>query len=139
MMTVFEVVKNTREVKNLTDITNGVTLQQDSYFPEIIDSFDTLEEAETELSKYTSEIDELSGGNGKFYTVTEYYVQENTYDDDGEWRDGGDIWAFAPFKISIVSKSDYQTIGTFDNIEEALDAADNYANTYDDEWFISFN
>lgn len=29
-----------------------------------------------------------------YYLVEEYYVEENTYDENGEWVSGGDIWGF---------------------------------------------
>ena len=94
-----------------------------------------MEEAKKALAEYKSSIDELSGATGRYYAVTEYYVQENVYDDEDEWRDGGDVWEFAPFKIEVVSKLGYDTIGTFDNMEDALDAAANNA----DDCFLSFN
>jgi hypothetical protein len=38
----------------------------------------------------------LSGHDGKrYYLVTEYMVEENDYDDEGEWCGGGDDWAFS--------------------------------------------
>lgn len=135
MKTLYEIIKNTREVKKPKEITSGVTLAQDDYSPEIIKSFDTKKDAIKELEKYASKIDELSGSNGKFYSVTEYYIQENIYDDEDEWRDGGNIWAFAPFKISLVSKPEYETINIFDNMEDALNAL----NEHNGDCYLSFN
>ena len=30
--------------------------------------------------------------------VTEYYVEENEYDEDNEWISGGDIWEISEIK-----------------------------------------
>ena len=137
MKTLFEIIKNTTEVKKAMakEIKSGITLEQDNCSPEVIKSFDTLEEAKKALLEYKSSIDELSGSTGKYYSVTEYYVQENIYDDEDEWRDGGDVWEYAPFHIEVVIKPGYDTIGTFDNIEDALEAAANS----EDDCFLSFN
>lgn len=131
MKTLFEVIKNTREIKKAEQIKCGITLSADNQYPETIKSFNTLEDAKIELKKYQSQIFKGSG----FYEITEYYVQENVYDEDDEWIDGGDVWEFAPFKISLVSKPEYETIGTFDNMEDALIAK----NEYDGDCYISFN
>ena len=67
--------------------------------PEIIGSFCTLDSALDALKKYKSSVELTQGYASKFYTVTEYYVEENHYDEDGEWFGGGDIWAYADMTI----------------------------------------
>lgn len=47
------------------------------------------------MQKYESEVVKLGGGAGTVYRVTEYYVQENEYDKDGDWISGGDVWEFS--------------------------------------------
>lgn len=41
----------------------------------------------------------------RYYEVTEYYVEENTYDQDGENVKGGDIWG-----ISNITSDDMENI-----------------------------
>ena len=40
-------------------------------------------------------ITKFGSSGGVFFKVTEYYIEENEYDDDGEWISGGDIWKFS--------------------------------------------
>lgn len=96
----FELIRNTVEIPFIkkSTIKEGVTLANEcDQYPEIIKSFSTMEEANEELKKYKSTIQELSSGGGKYYLVEEFYVEENTYDDDGDWLDGGNVWAFSKF------------------------------------------
>ena len=93
----FEIKKNTIEIayKKRKEITEGCTLTQSDQEPEVIKSFESKEDALRELNKYQSEIQIHYGNAGKFYSVTEYYVEENEYDEDGEWIGGGDVWEFS--------------------------------------------
>lgn len=93
----YELRKNTREIsyKERNEITEGCTLNQMDQEPEIIESFDSKEEALKKLENKESEICQLSGGAGAYYSVTEYYVEENEYDEDGEWVEGGDVYGFS--------------------------------------------
>lgn len=61
----------------------------------MIKPFENKEDALRELKKYQSEIRTIYGNAGKGYSVTEYYVEENEYDEDGEWIGGGDVWEFS--------------------------------------------
>ena len=94
----FEIVKNTIEVKKGTEYRQGITqnveLNRDQY-PEILESFNTLEEAKTALKKYNSEVEDYS----TYLMITEYFIQENQYDEDGDWEAGGDVWEYAPLDI----------------------------------------
>ena len=134
----FELKANTIEVKySIRDeIKEGITTTEDDRDDKVIASFDNLEDAKAELSKYDSSIRELSGGAGKYYEVREYYIEENIYDDDGEWIDGGDIWDFSKFKIELVEKPSYNVIATFDNMKAAEAAYNNYNG--DEEVYLSF-
>lgn len=134
----FEIRKNSIEVswKNRKEIKEGVTLTADDQYPEVVVSFDTLEEAKVELQKYKSSIRELSGGAGKYYLVEEYYIEENSYDEDGDWVEGGDVWEFSKIIIELVEKPSYETLATFDNMEDAEEASSNYDG--DNEVYLSF-
>ena len=134
----FELRKNSIEVswKNRKTIKEGITTTQDDQYPEIVKSFDNLEDAKNELQKYKSNIRELSGGAGKYYLIEEYYIEENTYDKDGEWLEGGDILEFSKIIIELVEKPSYDTLATFDNMEEAEEAYNDYEG--ENEVYLSF-
>lgn len=91
----FEIIENIREIKTLKDVHEGCTTESTDQYPNTIASFETLEEAREELKKYQSEACYCQGFACGFYKVTEYYIEENEYNDDGEWIGGGDIWDFA--------------------------------------------
>lgn len=97
VMKKFDLTKQTVEVlcKNKEQIEPGVVFNRNDWFPEIIMSFEDKEDALTELKKYKSEIVKLSGSLGAYYSVTEYYVQENTYDEDGKLFEESDVWEFS--------------------------------------------
>ena len=90
--------------------------------PEKIGEFESLEKAEEELTKYETEISE-SGG---LFSVTEYMIQENEYDDEDEWIDGGDVWSFSKMEIEIVDNETLELIGTAKSYEEAEKIAEDY-------------
>lgn len=92
----YELMKNDIEInrRDKDRIAPGCTLDQGDCDPELIKSFDSKEEALEELKKYKSDIRELKGRLGTYYQVTEYYVEENTYDEDG-FVEGGGIWEFS--------------------------------------------
>ena len=68
--------------------------------PELIGSFEDKEEALAELRKYESDIRTFRTAIGTMYLVTEFYVEENTYDDDGDFIEGGDIWDYSQMDLS---------------------------------------
>ena len=90
--------------------------------PERLGEFESLEKAEEELAKYETEISE-SGG---LFSVTEYMIQENEYDDEDEWIDGGDVWRFSKMEIEIVDNETLELIRTAENYEEAEKIAEDY-------------
>lgn len=88
----FELKKNTVEVKP-NDLKEGCAAVDDmNADPEIIKSFDNKEEALEELKKYKTEVHKFPSPIGSMYSVTEYYIQEVEYDEDGDWISGGDVW-----------------------------------------------
>ena len=90
--------------------------------PERVGEFESLEKAEEELTKYETEISE-SGG---LFSVTEYMIQENEYDDEDEWISGGDVWSFSKMEIEIVDNETLELIGTAKSYEEAEKIAEDY-------------
>ena len=77
----FEIVKTTAEIswKERNEIKEGCTMYDVD--PEKIASFGTKEEAEKELKKYKTDV----CASGSLFTVEEFSIQENEYDEDGEW------------------------------------------------------
>ena len=63
---------------------------------EWMNAYDTKEEALEALSWYKNSYTLYSGGAaGSFFDVIEFAVEENEYDDDGEFVAGGDVLEFA--------------------------------------------
>ena len=121
----FEIVMRRAEIswKNRKSIKEGCTTDGE---PELIKSFDTLEEAKEELRKFQTSIRKLSNGSLSYFEIEEYMVEENDYDEDGEWESGGDIWEITKMHIEVNEKPSYETVATFDNYAEA----ENYINKY---------
>lgn len=63
---------------------------------------------------------------GSLFTVEEFSIQENEYDEDDEWIGGGDIWKFTPMEIFVVDKETRKTIAKVETYEEAEEAAEEY-------------
>lgn len=117
----YEVKENTIEVnyKNRKNIKAGVSLESENQEPITIASCETLEEAQEELKKLKTDIKE-NHYNTTFYTVTEYYIEENEYDEDGDWVTGGDIYDFSEMNIDVVECETRKHLGTFHDFESAL-------------------
>lgn len=100
----YELIERTAEIKDKGAIKPGCTvdvaLSTPGYDDEpiTIKSFASLEEAKEELAHYKTSVRKMSGHDGKrYYLVTEYMIEENEYDNDGEWISGGDDWAFSRY------------------------------------------
>lgn len=121
----YEVKENTIEVnyKNRKSIKAGVSLESENQDPVTIVSCETLEEAQEELKKLKTDIKE-NHYNTTFYTVTEYYIEENEYDEDGDWVTGGDIYDFSEMNIDVVECETRKHLGTFHDFESALKFAE---------------
>lgn len=112
----YEIVKREIEIRNKSTIQPGCTVdipvammakgRSYSEDPETLNSFDSLDEAEEALADFTSDIRELSDAVGRYYLVTEYMIEENEYDDNGEWCGGGDDIAFSRMPTLDEDKKD---------------------------------
>lgn len=114
----YEVIENVCEVayKDRYSIKRGVTADQDDQPGKtVVKSFDTKEEALAELKKLNSDVTRRSG----YFDIVEYYVEENDYDEEGEWISGGDIWEFSPFRIGVTDSEKLETIAVFDDYKDA--------------------
>ena len=93
--TFYELRWETIEVYSTKNIRQGIVASQNGDTdPQIIKTFDTKEEALTALNAYHTEIRELSH-HRRYWEVKEYYIEENTYDQDGEYVKGGDVWGIS--------------------------------------------
>ena len=91
----FELVAKRVEI-SYTDkakIKEGCTIYSE---PDMIASFDTMEEALQALSKHQTSIRELNNAV-PYYLVEEYMIEVNEYDEDGEWT-SGDVLAISPME-----------------------------------------
>ena len=125
-MAEFNLIKSNIEITYAKrgNIVAGCTLNQDDLEVETVKSFDSKKEAIQELQKYKTEIRELSGSAGKYFSVIEYYVED----------DDGNIWEFSKMEITVTGKQSYNTEDVFSSYAEAEQALDAL-----DDGFISFN
>lgn len=133
----FKLMENTREIsyKDRLEIKAGCALDQADQEPAAIKAFGSKAEALEVLKEYKTEIRELSGSAGSYYSVTEYYIQESELDDEGDLL-SCDIWGFSRIEIELVEKPSYSIIGTFGSYEEAEKAYNDYEG--ENEVYITF-
>lgn len=127
----FDIIKNSVEVsfKERRNIREGISVNRDDYAEEVEKTFKSVEDALLELQNHKTEIKE----GGGVYNIVEYYVQENKYDMDGELLENGDILEFSKMEISVVEQPTYNTVGVFDNFEDAIKKCNEL-----EEGFLSF-
>ena len=90
----YEIKKNNGQFREENEAVEGRTLQQRDQEPEVLEVFDTLEEAREALKKYKGSVEHVRNVV-PFYPVTEFYIEQNEYDENREWISGGDVWDFA--------------------------------------------
>lgn len=134
----YEILRKDVEIKfaDRKNINCGCAVGALDVVPETIKSFDTLEEAEKELSKYNTRIWKLSNSGGAYFAVSEYYIESNEYDSDGLFVDSDGIKKVSDMKIEVIEKSSYKTAFTCSAYEEAEKFISDYAG--DNELFMSF-
>lgn len=134
--TVYNLMKDSVEIdyKRRAQIAEGVAVDSECG-AEIVKTFATETEALKALNEYSTEVRELSSSAGAYYLVTEYYIEEAIYDDEGEWIDGGDVIAHTPLKVAVYDDETDEVIGTFNNYRDAERAANECTNCTD----IKFN
>lgn len=126
-MTKYELFKLNNEIswKNRYGILPGCSIDLNgSQDPEKIEEFQTKEEALEALKKYSTSVGEVSG----FFLITEYYVSEIEYDDDGDFLNE-DILKYSKMNIEVIEKPSYNVLASFDNYKDAED----FKNSYDGE------
>lgn len=123
----YEIMKKSIEVgyKDRKSIAQGITSEDEWADSELVERFDTLEEAREKLKDYKTSIKELSGSAGKYYLVEEYYIEYNEYE-DGEVTNAGDIYDYSNMIIEVVENSKYNILGTYNNFESAEKAMEEF-------------
>ena len=131
----FDVKRNTIEIscKDRMDIKPGCALDSIDSDPEIMESFDTKEAAIEALKKYSTDISTFSSPKGQVFAITEYYIEENEYDEDGDPITCNGVWEESKMEI-ILEDENGNIIDAFDNYADAEAAY----NKYDDECKIRF-
>ena len=122
----YEIIERIREIKwkDRMDIEEGCTsLEPDQ---ELIKSFDSLEEAKEELKKYKTDISKFSAASMRYFAVTEYCIEENEYDEDGELESEGSVWEYSEMRIEVVEKGTYDTLAVCNSYREAEEKANQY-------------
>lgn len=131
----FEIKKDNIEIKykDRDQIKPGCTLDNMNSNPEILETYETKEEAIEALRKYKTEISKFSYSAGMMFDITEYYVEENVYDDDGEPESCNGVWDESKMEI-FLKNEDRDVIDTFDNYADAEAAY----NAYNGECSVEF-
>lgn len=134
----YEILRKDVEIKfaDKKNINCGCAVGALDVVPETIKSFDTLEDAEKELSKYNTHIWKLSNSGGAYFAVSEYYIESNEYDSDGLFVDSDGVKKVSDMKIEVIEKSSYKTVFTCSAYEEAEKFISDYSG--DNELFMSF-
>lgn len=129
----YEIIKAQKEIayKNRKSIKQGCTL--DGYGMQLVNSFGSLKNAKAAFKTLKSDI---WWDNGNLYLITEYALQCNEYDADGDFIAGGDILEISEMKIDVVNSETFETMASFDNM---IDAESFYDDNIDDtEMYFSF-
>lgn len=95
--TLYEIMKASREIKlkNKKEIVEGCTTKVDDLnVKPTNERFDTEQEAMDFLARMKSEV-RFYESTIPYYEVTEYFVEQNTYDEDDTWVSGGDICGYS--------------------------------------------
>lgn len=122
--TKFEVFQNivAFNTSDKYDICLGCTYHHANSIPKLIGVFADKDCALNALSKYKTIIEKC----GESYVVTEYYLEENVYE-NGILIDTVDF-KFSKMEIEVVTMPDYKIIGVYNNFKEAEQERNRYGN-----------
>lgn len=92
----FEIIKECAQFDHEDEVCEGCTLNADGdHDPEIVESFESLEEAKEAFKNYrTKVIHQKTIINKDIWNVTEFYIEENWYE-NGELTELGDVYDFS--------------------------------------------
>ena len=116
----YEIKKKCAEIpyKERNNIVQGITFGNEWGEDELIESFDSIEDARKKLDEYVTSIKEMSGNAGIYFLVEEYYIEYNEYY-DGKIINSGDVYDYSKMAIEVNKKPGYETVATYDNWEDA--------------------
>lgn len=80
----YEIIEKTIEVKNADRMSIAQFVAADAENPTTVETFNTMDEARAAFAKYSTQIRKFSTAVGAVYEVTEYNLEENDYNEDGE-------------------------------------------------------
>lgn len=92
----FELKTDTAEIKGRIQDYHAGDAYTKMNEAETLSSFDTVDEALKALSEYECSAYKFSSVGRPMLKVTEYWVEENEYDLDGEPKNGSSVVSFAP-------------------------------------------
>lgn len=117
----YEIKKKCAEIpyKERNNIVQGITFGNEWGEDELIESFDSIEDARKKLNEYITSIREMSGNAGTYYLVEEYYIEYNEYY-DGKIINSGDVYDYSKMVIEVNKKPGYETVATYNNWEDAV-------------------
>lgn len=127
--TVYEVRKFTIELEQdpyTVENAENEFSKLDNQDSEVLSKFTTLQEAEHYLDKCKSTIRFTEGYVHSYYICDVTFIEENKYDQDGDWLSGGDRCKILPFnRYFIVEKADRENYSPNEvNYEYATDNYD---------------
>ena len=115
--------------KNRKTIKPACILDKSDIYYNKLKTFDNLDEALEELSKYRSRVKYVEHNRIRFFDVEEYFL-EVTYDDS----DYPDFYAFSVMQFNVVEEEGYSEkgiLGTFNNFADAEREYNMYDGEYD--------
>ena len=112
----YELCENIQEISyaDREKIKKGCTRNEDSNQNPEITSFFRKEDALEALKDCKSEIQEMSSHGIIYFKVTEFHVEENVYDRDGDWIRGGDVLDFSEMPITELIKARPEIVSSID-------------------------
>ena len=99
---VYELMEISAEIlyKDRKRIKPGICLEYNyDRNPSLVETFASTEKAMEELGKRKSTVVYM----GRYFLVTEYYVEESEYDEEGDWISGGNIWGYSEFDSDAIA------------------------------------
>lgn len=87
-----------------------------------VQSYPDKEQAIEALKPYKSKIEKIGSG----FLVTEFYIEENEYNEEGDPITSFGVWEFSGMEIQLINRETHDTIDTFDNYNDAEEAYNNY-------------
>lgn len=102
--TIYEVMEASKEfkVKDAKEINQACTSNyDDSFIKPLNERFENKQEALEFLSNLESEVRFYEGFAIPYYKVTEFFVEENVYNECDDWLSGGDVLGYSKMNFKF--------------------------------------